>query len=165
VVLPFGERGAFLVMFADRSPTPAGSELMPIHLDQYTGERLAASTTARTWGDAVMSRMTPLHVGGVGDIGAIADDEESPVVAAEIVTTSISSSSIEDAEAVGGLVAGLKRIRHFNAVSRGYVSNEVTRAQWKISCFVVDTADTPTSPGNVEAELYVDVGVPGLRPA
>ncbi len=23
VVLPFGERGAFLVMFADRSPTPA----------------------------------------------------------------------------------------------------------------------------------------------
>jgi len=40
--------------------------LMPIHLDQYTGERLAASTTARTWGDAVMSRMTPLHVGGVG---------------------------------------------------------------------------------------------------
>ena len=66
VVLPFGERGAFLVMFADRSPTPAGSELMPIHLDQYTGERLAASTTARTWGDAVMSRMTPLHVGGVG---------------------------------------------------------------------------------------------------
>ena len=66
VVLPFGDRGAFLVMFADRSPTPAGSELMPIYLDQYTGERLAATDGSRTWGDAVMARMTPLHVGGVG---------------------------------------------------------------------------------------------------
>ena len=66
VVLPSGKRGAFLVMFARHSPTPAGSELTPIYLDQYTGERLATTTGARTWGDAVMSRMTPLHVGGVG---------------------------------------------------------------------------------------------------
>ena len=66
VVLPFGERGAFLVMFARRSPTPAGSELTPIYLDQYTGERLATTAGARTWGDAVMSRLTPWHVGGVG---------------------------------------------------------------------------------------------------
>jgi len=66
VVLPFGDRGAFLVMFAGRSPTPAGSELTAIYLDQYTGERLAATMAARTWGDAVMSRLTPLHVGGVG---------------------------------------------------------------------------------------------------
>lgn len=66
VVLPFGERGAFLVMFAPRSPTPAGSALTAIYLDQYTGERLAATTGGRSWGDAVMSRMTPWHVGGVG---------------------------------------------------------------------------------------------------
>ncbi|MDP2322129.1 MAG: PepSY-associated TM helix domain-containing protein [Acidobacteriota bacterium] len=66
VVLPFGERGAFLVMFADRSPTPAGSELTAVYLDQHTGERLVASGNARSWGDAVMARMTPWHVGGVG---------------------------------------------------------------------------------------------------
>jgi uncharacterized iron-regulated membrane protein len=66
VVLPFGDRGAFLVMFADRSPTPAGSALTPVYLDQYTGERLAVPTATPTWGDAVMSRVTPLHVGGVG---------------------------------------------------------------------------------------------------
>lgn len=66
VVLPFGERGAFLVMFADRSPTPAGSALTPVYLDQYTGERLAVPAATPTWGDAVMSRVTPLHVGGVG---------------------------------------------------------------------------------------------------
>jgi uncharacterized iron-regulated membrane protein len=66
VVLPMSERGAFLVMFADGSPTPAGSELQPIYLDQYTGGRLSATAAPRTWGDAVMARMTPLHVGGVG---------------------------------------------------------------------------------------------------
>lgn len=66
VVLPVGERGAFLVMFADRSPTPAGSELTAVYLDQYTSERLVTSANARSWGDAVMARTTPWHVGGVG---------------------------------------------------------------------------------------------------
>jgi uncharacterized iron-regulated membrane protein len=64
--LPFGDRGAFLVQFADRSPTPAGSELTSIYLDQYSGDRLAATAASRTWGDAVMAAMTPLHVGGLG---------------------------------------------------------------------------------------------------
>lgn len=66
VVLPFGERGTFLVMFGESSPTPAGSALTSIHLDRHTGERLATAAAARTWGDAVMARMTPWHVGGVG---------------------------------------------------------------------------------------------------
>lgn len=66
VVLPFGERGAFLVQFADHSPTPAGSALTAIYLDQYSGDRLAATAASRTWGDAVMASMTPLHVGGLG---------------------------------------------------------------------------------------------------
>lgn len=66
IVLPFGERGAFLVMFADRSPTPASTELTSIYLDRYTGDRLAATAAPRTWGDAFMARMTPWHVGGVG---------------------------------------------------------------------------------------------------
>ncbi len=66
VVMPFGDRGAFLVQFANQSPTPAGSELTPIYLDRFTGERLAATIAARTWGDAVMARMAPLHVGGIG---------------------------------------------------------------------------------------------------
>lgn len=66
VVLPFGDRGAFLVMFAERSPTPASTELTSIYLDQYTGERMSATSAPRTWGDALMARMTPWHVGGVG---------------------------------------------------------------------------------------------------
>lgn len=66
VVLPFGERGTFLVMFADRSPTPASSELTPVYIDRYTGQPLAKTVAERTWGDALMAQMTPLHVGGIG---------------------------------------------------------------------------------------------------
>ncbi len=105
-----------------------------------------------------------LHVGGLGDIGAIAADEDSPVVAAEIVTTSISSGSIDDATDIEPLVAGLKRIRHFNALDRGYVTSELTRELWTARAFFVETADVPTSPGAVAAELFIDVGVPGWRP-
>ncbi len=66
VVLPFGDRGAYLVMFAERSPTPASSELTSIYIDQYSGQRLANTVAELTWGDAVMAQMMPLHVGGVG---------------------------------------------------------------------------------------------------
>jgi len=73
VVLPFGDRGAYLVMFAARSPTPASSELTSIYIDQYTGERLATVVAERSWGDAVMAQMMPLHVGGLaGQAGRIA---------------------------------------------------------------------------------------------
>ncbi len=66
VVLPVGERGAFLVMFSNRSPTPAGSELTSVYLDQFTGERLVDGRASRSAGDAIMAWIVPLHVGGLG---------------------------------------------------------------------------------------------------
>lgn len=66
VVLPFGERGAFLVMFADASPTPAGAPLDPVYLDRFTGEPIAAPERHASVGDRVVRSMSPLHVGGVG---------------------------------------------------------------------------------------------------
>ena len=38
VVLPFGERGSWLVMFAARQPTPAYTSLDSVFVDRYTGE-------------------------------------------------------------------------------------------------------------------------------
>jgi uncharacterized iron-regulated membrane protein len=67
VVLPFNERAPFLVMFSTRSPTPAGSGLSPVYLDQFSGELLGAGAwSAPTAGDLIMSWTTPLHVGGFG---------------------------------------------------------------------------------------------------
>ncbi len=66
VVLPFGERGAFLVMFAGASPTPAYSNLDAVYLDRRTGERLEAAVTPPTAGDRLVRWIAPLHVGSFG---------------------------------------------------------------------------------------------------
>jgi len=71
VVIPSSPTAAFLVMFTREQPTPAASgDLSSVYLDQYTGEALAQPPAAgRTPGDAVMSWVAPLHVGGFGATG------------------------------------------------------------------------------------------------
>jgi uncharacterized iron-regulated membrane protein len=66
VVLPFGDRGAFLVMFASASPTPIGEALDAVYLDRFTGARLQATAAPATLGDAIVRSMAPLHIGSFG---------------------------------------------------------------------------------------------------
>lgn len=66
VVLPFGERGAFLVMFASESPTPAYAPLESVYLDRFTGEPLDAAQGRTTIGDRIVRSMAPIHVGSFG---------------------------------------------------------------------------------------------------
>lgn len=66
VVLPFRGRDAFLVMFADASPTPAYAGLDSVYLDSYTGELLPTEVAKRTIGDAIVRSMTTLHIGAFG---------------------------------------------------------------------------------------------------
>ena len=66
VVMPSTDRAAFLIMFSSRTPTPAGSGLSAVYLDQYSGQPLAAPRATRTAGDVVMAWVTPLHIGGFG---------------------------------------------------------------------------------------------------
>ena len=66
VVTPTNERAAFLVLFSRTSPTPAGSELSSVYLDQYSGNLLTTTPTTQTAGDRVMAWTIPLHVGGFG---------------------------------------------------------------------------------------------------
>ena len=68
VVLPFGERGSFLVMFADRRPTPAGAALVSVHLDRFSGARLRTDVTPATLGDTLVRWMAPAHVGSFGGL-------------------------------------------------------------------------------------------------
>lgn len=68
VVLPFGERGAFLVMFADVSPTPAFAQLDSVHLDRFSGARLPADAAPRTIGDTLVRAIAPAHVGSFGGL-------------------------------------------------------------------------------------------------
>lgn len=66
VVLPFGDRGAFLVMFASASPTPMGETLDAVYLDRHTGEPLTAQAAGATAGDVIIRWIAPLHVGAFG---------------------------------------------------------------------------------------------------
>ena len=105
-----------------------------------------------------------IHLSGLGDLAALADDDESPVVATEIVTTSLSSAPNIPPEALESAFSGLALIKYINARSRGYVSHELGRELYTIRCFMVDTALEPSSGGAVDTERYIDTGVPGLRP-
>ncbi len=68
VVMPTSDRAAFLVLFADASPTPTGpGQLTAVYLDRYTLERLPdAAGSRRTAGDVIIAWLTPLHVGNFG---------------------------------------------------------------------------------------------------
>jgi len=105
-----------------------------------------------------------IHLCGLGDLAALADDDESPVVATEIVTTSISSAPSVPPEALETALGGLPLIKYINAHARGYVTHLLTRELYTIRCFSVDTTIEVTSAGAVEMERFIDVGVPGLRP-
>jgi alkaline phosphatase D len=105
-----------------------------------------------------------LHVGGLGDLAADAFDDTTPVIAAEIVTTSMSSNGNVPPETAEALVANIPLIKYFNAHLRGYVSHEITPAVYTVRCFMVETALEPESAGVVEAEFFIDAGTPGFRP-
>jgi alkaline phosphatase D len=105
-----------------------------------------------------------IHLGGLGELSALAYDDESPVVATEIVTTSLTSAPNVPPEALEAALGDLPLIKYINAHARGYVSHLLTRGVYTVRCFVVDTALEPTSGGVVEAERFIDAGVPGFRP-
>ena len=67
MVPPADATAAFVVMFAERLPLPAGrTDLTPVYLDQYTGTVLDSPSVRRTAGDVIMEWAGWLHVGGFG---------------------------------------------------------------------------------------------------
>jgi uncharacterized iron-regulated membrane protein len=66
VVTPFGDRGAWLVMFAAASPTPAGTMLQSVYVDQYSGAVLDQAEGRPTIGDTMVKWIVPLHIGSFG---------------------------------------------------------------------------------------------------
>ncbi|MBL9104894.1 MAG: alkaline phosphatase D family protein [Myxococcales bacterium] len=139
-----------------------------INFDQWDGYPLARQRLLDFFVQEQLENVVviagDLHVGGLGDLAADAADDSSPVVAAEIVTTSMSSDGNVPPETAEALVADLPLIKYFNAHQRGYVSHEITRDVYTVRCFMVDSATVPESGGKVDAEYFIDAGVPGFRP-
>ena len=71
VVVPATEESPCQVLFSDERPTPVGTAaLRTVHLEQFTGERLAEALRSKpTLGDTIMEWIAPLHVGSFGGLG------------------------------------------------------------------------------------------------
>ncbi len=138
-----------------------------VNFDQWDGysrarQRLLDFITSEALENVVVLS-GDLHIGGLGDLTAIASDEQSPVVAVEIVTTSISSVAGADAVAAEPLVQNLELIHYFNASQRGYVTHTLDRAEYVVRLFMVDTVAEPSSDGAVAITMAIDAGTPGFR--
>jgi alkaline phosphatase D len=139
-----------------------------VNFDQWDGypvarQRILDFLSAEQIADVVVLS-GDFHLGGVGDLTADAHDQDSPVVAAEVVTTSMGSLGDIPAETLEAVVGPLKNIKYVNAHSRGYSSHELTREVYTVRMVIADTVEAPTSPTSVEFEGYIDAGTPGLRP-
>jgi uncharacterized iron-regulated membrane protein len=66
VVLPLGDRGSWLVMFTDRQPTPAYTELDSVYIDQYSTTVIEVEEQRASAGDRMTRAIAPLHVGAFG---------------------------------------------------------------------------------------------------
>ena len=90
----------------------------------------------------------------------------SPVVATELVGTSISSDFAP--EAIGAIQAALQHssnghIKFFDGVSGGYVRCDVDQERWRADFRAVATVLEPTSPLLTLASFEIRDGVPGGR--
>lgn len=140
-----------------------------INWDQWDGypkarQRLLDALAAEALENVVVLA-GDLHVGGMAELNATAGDSNAPIVAVEIVTTSITSSSETDIppETIEELVKGVPQVRYFNARSRGYASVDLTREELRVRFMVVETIAAESSPCAPDAELRVLAGQPGIQ--
>jgi alkaline phosphatase D len=107
-----------------------------------------------------------LHDSWVADLKADFDDPDSPVVATELIGTSISSDR-DGAEASEDGLAALPRNPHlrFHNYRRGYVRCAVTHDAWRADFRTVPFVTTPGAPIETKASFVVEPGQPGAIPA
>ncbi|CAN5121516.1 alkaline phosphatase D family protein [soil metagenome] len=106
-----------------------------------------------------------VHASAAGNLHADASDPSTPVVAAELVTTSISSATdpgwialVETARATSPAA------RYADARRRGYVVCDVTPQRWRADFRYVSTALEPTAEVTTGATCALVAGAAGLQP-
>ncbi len=107
-----------------------------------------------------------IHTNWVADLKPDFDDPSSPVVAAELVGTSLSSSGDgADMTPVGRRYLDWNpHVKFYNA-QRGYVRCEVTRERLRADYRVVPYVTRPDAPISTHATFVVEDGVPGANEA
>ena len=102
-----------------------------------------------------------IHSSWVSDLRVDFDRPETPAIAAEFCTTSISSDFKEELEPLvrAQLPTAAPQVRHFNGAKRGYTRHTVTPATWLCDYRLVDDVKHgPTSPVSTESSWVVEAG-------
>jgi alkaline phosphatase D len=111
------------------------------------------------------------HTSFVNDLRVDFSEPETPVIGAEFVSTSISSSSLADeiglpAASLEDLVPKFNpHIHYINAHQHGYTRIEITPDQVRADMRVVASIATPQSPVSTDASYVVQNGKPGAQQA
>jgi alkaline phosphatase D len=103
-----------------------------------------------------------VHSTWINDLHRNPDDPASPLVATELVGTSISSSpprALIGSEPV--VRAANPHVRWIDAAKRGYLRCELSPDAWRTDVRVVDTVRRPTAKVATAAAFVVESGRPG----
>jgi alkaline phosphatase D len=100
-----------------------------------------------------------IHSSWVSDLRVDFDRPETPAIAAEFCTTSISSDFKEELEPLvrAQLPTAAPQVRHFSGAKRGYTRHTVTPETWRCDYRVVaDVKHGPSSPVSTESSWVVE---------
>jgi alkaline phosphatase D len=149
------------------APAPRASDKGPEYWtdswDGYTAARarLIKSITERRVSNPVLLG-GDVHTAIHANLHARPEAPESPVVAAEIVSTSITSQGFATAQRSAALRAQNPHLRYHDAVQRGYHLLEVGRGALDAQVRAVATVKQPDAGISTAARVRVEAGKPGL---
>ena len=109
-----------------------------------------------------------IHSSWVSDLRVDFDRPETPAIAAEFCTTSISSNFKDELDALirTQLPTAAPQVKHFDGAKRGYSRHTITAATWRCDYRVVgDVKHGPTSPVSTESSWMVESGGKVPEPA
>jgi len=118
--------------------------------------------------DNVVVLSGDIHSSWVADLRSDFDAASAPVVATELVGTSITSTFAP--EFIPAIQAALQHpsnahVKFFDGVFRGYVRCAVDAERWRADFRAVTTVLAPTSPVQTLATFEIAEGTPGALPA
>jgi alkaline phosphatase D len=105
-----------------------------------------------------------IHAFLVGEVTAVPERPDTPVVASEFITTSISSSAIGQATLDKWLANG-PRMKKIDGSRRGYLALTLTAARLRADLVGVDDVLQPDSASRIGGSWVVEAGRADIQPA
>ncbi len=104
-----------------------------------------------------------IHAFLVAEVTAVPERPETPVVASEFITTSISSNAIGQA-ALDKWLANGPRMKKIDGSRRGYLALTVSAERLRADLVTVDDASRADSPSRIGSSWVVEAGNPAILP-